>query len=431
QVFYHGIANGIDHADLIEVFAPKPYLMVTTTRDFFSIQGARETFAEVNKAYKAFGQEENFTMVEDDYTHGYTKINREAVYAFFQESLDMPGSPNEEKVDILDMEELNITPTGQILSYLQGETISSINKKETQKNIEKIKESRKNVAGHLERVKQNAKQLSGYAEPYGEEKVIFRGRYQRNGYNVEMYAIQGEDDYVIPLLLMIPNGGGEFPAIIYIHPEGKAADEAVGGRIEELVKRGCIVAAPDVIGIGETRDPSTYPGRPSYGAVIVGRNIVGIQAGDIVRVVNMLKKRPDVKQDKISAVAFDELCPALLHAAVFEPSIKATALINSPVSYMEIVNNKVYNYSMSFIWGVAGALNEYDLPDLAACIAPRKLLMIDVKDAMKHPASNQLVKDELEFPLSVYRSGEKPENFRIESNIGDGDIDSFFDWWVN
>src|SRR5690606_23849012 len=38
------ISKGIGLADFIEVRAPKPTLMVTTTRDMFSIQGARETY---------------------------------------------------------------------------------------------------------------------------------------------------------------------------------------------------------------------------------------------------------------------------------------------------------------------------------------------------------------------------------------------------
>jgi hypothetical protein len=84
QNFYHGIASGIDHADLIEVFAPKPYLIAATTRDFFSIQGARETYAEVQNAYRAFGKPDHIQMTEDDYGHGYTLKNREATYAFFR-----------------------------------------------------------------------------------------------------------------------------------------------------------------------------------------------------------------------------------------------------------------------------------------------------------------------------------------------------------
>jgi len=92
QIFYHGIANGITHADLIEIRAPKPTIIVTTTRDYFSIQGARETFREVMNAYKVFGKEENLRMVEDDNIHTSTRKNREEIYAFFQEALNFPGS---------------------------------------------------------------------------------------------------------------------------------------------------------------------------------------------------------------------------------------------------------------------------------------------------------------------------------------------------
>ena len=73
QNIFHDISNGIDYADLLIVRAPKPTLIVTTTRDFFSIQGARETFGEVKRAYTALGQENKVSMVEDDYEHGYTK----------------------------------------------------------------------------------------------------------------------------------------------------------------------------------------------------------------------------------------------------------------------------------------------------------------------------------------------------------------------
>ena len=55
QNFYHGVLNGMTHADFLEVRAPNPALICAGTRDFFSIQGARETYAEVRNAYKAFG----------------------------------------------------------------------------------------------------------------------------------------------------------------------------------------------------------------------------------------------------------------------------------------------------------------------------------------------------------------------------------------
>ncbi len=425
QNFYHGILNGITHADLLELRAPRPTLVMATTRDGFSIQGARETCIETMKAYKSFGKEENFGITEDDFGHGYTPKNREAIYKFFRKAFDFPGSSIDEDVELLTTEESNITPTGQVSTYLGGDILFDINKKEAQKLIEKIESSRKNIGKHLNNVKQKAKELSGYAAPYNENEPVFRGRYQREGYSVEMYALQGEGNYVVPILLFVPNKGGKFPAVLYIHPEGKLAEASRGGQIEGLVKKGYIVAAPDVIGIGETKDKSNrYINAVNYESILIGRSLVGAQAGDIVRVVNFLKTRSDIKKDKISAVAFDEMCPTLLHAAAFDQSIKSAAFVGSPVSYRSIVMNKFYGYNFSCC--VAGALTAYDLPDLIGCIAPRKVVLAETKDQMKKPASKGLIDKELEFPRSVYSLKIASENLRVFPSYEN--LNSIIDW---
>ena len=100
------MAEGLDHADLLEVRAPRPTLMITTTRDFFSIQGARETFGEVKEFYSGINAGENIAMVEDDAEHSSTKKNREAMYAFFQKYLDHPGSNKDVEVEVFPEEEL-------------------------------------------------------------------------------------------------------------------------------------------------------------------------------------------------------------------------------------------------------------------------------------------------------------------------------------
>jgi dienelactone hydrolase len=420
QNLFHVLKNGIDHADLIEQFAPKPYLMITTTRDFFSIQGARETYKEVKKAYNAFDLAENLTMVEDDYTHGYTRHNREAIYAFFQKNLDLPGDPSDEACDFIDMDTLQITPTGQLATSLGGETIASLNIKESAVLLQKISDSRKNEAAHMEKVLPQAMALSGYHAPDYKNDEVFRGRFRRDGYCIEMYGLPGEGNYVIPLILMIPEGGVKFPAIVYLNPQGKSADSDAGDPMEQLVNSGFIVAAPEVLGTGETEDISGYPGRPGYGAALIGRSMVGIQAGDISRVVRMLQVRNDIDPGKIGVVSFDELCPALLHAAAIDPSISRTMLVNSMISYGEIINHRVYNNPLSFIWGVGGALTAYDLPDLMACIVPRNLYLINLRDSMNDLASQQLIDQELDFPRKVYASKNAGDKLIIqESQFGE------------
>ena len=71
QNLMYALKKGFDLSDLIEVRAPKPTLMVTTTRDIFSIQGARDVFKEAQNAYIAFGEPGNLSMVEDDDGHTY------------------------------------------------------------------------------------------------------------------------------------------------------------------------------------------------------------------------------------------------------------------------------------------------------------------------------------------------------------------------
>jgi len=406
QNFYHGIFNGLTHADLLEVRSPNPALISEGTWDFFSIQGARETYSEVKNAYKAFGKEENIGIQEDDFGHGYTVKLREGINAFFQKNLNLPGDPKDENVTVLDPKELMVTSTGNVASSFENaETVFSINKKEAQKLIDKIQNSRKNIEPHLEGVQLKAKELSGYIAPQTEVKSVFRGRYQRDGYSVEMYALNGEGNYIVPLLIFVPKTGSKFSSVIYINPEGKIKDASVGGRIEQLVKKGYIVAAPDVIGTGETAGSGNV-------AMLIGRSIVGIQAGDIVRVVNFLKSRKDIEVSKISAIAFDEICPTLLLAAVMDKSINSISLIGSLISYRSIVMNKLYNTGFSDN-AVAGALTAYDLPDLIGCMAPRKIALVELKDQMKQLASKELIDEELSFPRSVYSLKNSTKNLNI------------------
>jgi dienelactone hydrolase len=419
QNFYHVLSNGITHADLLELRAPNPALIIAGTRDFFSIQGARESYAEVKIAHRAFGTEDNIGLIEDDFGHGYTKKDREGICAFFQKNLNLPGDPKDENVTVLDPGELKITPTGNVAtSFENAETVFSINRKETQKLIDKLQTSRKQVDQHLENVKSQARDLSGYIVPKADLKPVFRGRYQRNGYSVEMYALNGEGNYVVPLLLFVPGTGSKFSSVIYLNPKGKIADAAAGGKIEELVKKGYMVAAPDVIGTGETAGSGGV-------AMLIGRSTVGIQAGDVIRVVNFLKSRNDVDYNKIGGIAIDESCPVLLHAAVFDKSINCIALQGSPVSYLSLVMNKFYDTGFANN-AVAGALTAYDLPDLIGCVAPRKIALVELKDQMRQPATDLAINEEFAFPRSVYSLKNVSKNLNIVPKAED--LSSVLGW---
>ena len=101
---------------------------------------------------------------------------------------------DEEEVEVLKTEELYVTPSGQVSISLGGETVFSINGKETKKLLNKLENSRENIEEHLKNVREKAEELSGYVSPVNKSEPVFCGRYQRSGYCCETYGLQGEEN---------------------------------------------------------------------------------------------------------------------------------------------------------------------------------------------------------------------------------------------
>jgi len=418
QNFYHAVARRLTHADFLEVRAPRPTLIVATTRDFFSIQGARETYVEVKKAYTALGREDHLLLSEDDYEHGFTAKNREATYAFFQRFLDLPGDSTDQSVETLSADEQNVTPTGQLATSFKGRTLFDVHKVTVDRLATDLDASRGRMNRHLRQVRARAKTLSGFRATERASEVVYRGRYQRPGYTVERLALSGEGDTVIPLLAFVPEGAGPHPATLWLHPDGKAADAAPGGAIEQCVRRGRLVLAPDVLGVGETRNTVVnYPSAAHYGAILIGRSLPGLQAGDILRVVKYARQRGDVNPQDILTLARGTLCPALLHAGAFDSDIRAIVLDRPLLSYYLLAAHRLYKYDMHAT--VAGALTAYDLPDLMASCAPRRLVVVDPVDHLSNSAAPALIDEQYAFPRSVYRAGNAPANLVLVESLAE------------
>jgi dienelactone hydrolase len=441
QNFYHGLVNGIDHADLLEVRAPKPALVITTTRDFFSIQGARETAAEIQRVYQAYGQPENFQMIEDDDVHASTKANRERMYAFFQKYLNLPGDSSDENVTYLSREELRVTTTGQVMKDLGGESIFSLNLKQVRDDLEALRKKRRVSNRKPDDIVARAVMLSGYRRPDPKRTAVFTGRYQREGYTIEKYFIRGEGDYPLPFLLVKPNDPGPFPVILYLHDDDKQKEALPGGQIEWFVNKGYMVIAPDLLGRGEI-GPERFqgdaydfkPGRAPYNiwflSVQNARSIVGIQAADVVRLVNYVKSRDDINKQKIFGVARGEICPVLSHAAAFDNSIARIALFDPLVSYQSLVLNTYY-LPKFMPAAVAGAIPDYDLADLYTAIAPRRLLLVNVVNQIDQLLGTSDREAAFESVREIYGSYNAGDAFVLRDMESYQSLDDVLGNWLN
>ncbi len=435
QDMFNFIEKGLDIADLLSVRAPKPVLVVSTTRDkTFSIQGAIESANEISRIYKAYNKDENFKMSIDDAVHASTKKGRESIYAFFQKFLQNPGDSTDNEVKVLSPTELLVSKTGQVSTSYGSETVFSLNKKETEKLENQLQSSRAEPEEHFPIVLEAAKKLSGYRPPNKTDKPVFTGRFQKEGYTLEKYFVKGEGDYIIPYLLMKPDHPNH-KALIYINPSGKSAEADPGGEMEWFVTNGFTVLAPDLLGTGEM-GPGIFRGDSyikgvSYNvwflSMLIGRSIVGIQTSDVVKLVNLLKDNNKIEE--VYGIAKKEFAPVLLHAAAFDSSITRIALIEPYASYLSIVENRFY--SPTYIHGaVPGALTAYDLPDLASTLAPRKLMMIGVTDGAGNTIATENMNKYFSGIKAVYHNQKADNNLKIESQESMEDLKDIYKTWI-
>ena len=387
QIFMYSLKKGFDLSDLIEIRAPKPTLMVTTTQDIFSIQGARDVFKEAKNAYTAFGEPDNLQMVEDDAGHANTLKNREALHAFFQKFLHNPGSPKDETVELFEDKDLWVTPTGQVITSLKGaETIFSLNEKYTAGVVANLQAEKLNNPGHNQDIASKAKTLIGYCEPVLSKDYIFSGRLWRDGYAIEKYLLKGTGNYYIPVL-RLTSGDNTGKVVLLLDDKGKASAAAKGGLAEKFVQKGYQVILPDLNGFGELGGgfkggDAIIQGVPLniwYAGVLAHKSPLAVRVEEMKIIVDFIKELGSF--GTLTGIACGALTSDLLHSAVINREFNQIALINPLYSYLSIVQEK--NYLPKFVMSAPpGVIGKYDIPDLVTAIAPLKVCILNPVNAL-------------------------------------------------
>jgi cephalosporin-C deacetylase-like acetyl esterase len=394
------LAEGLDQPDFVLAFAPKPMLMLSAIRDFFPIAGARQTFREGKRIYGLLGADDKFQMVEADDGHGYSLPRRLAAYRWMNRWLKGVDAPiAEPEMEIESEADLRCTEAGQVTIALGGETIFSLNRAEAARV--KPQRSAINSQEDLRRMQQEirtqAQRLTAFAKPANKPTARSFGTIARRGYAIEKLAITNESSITVPALLFVPDGtAGKRRAVLYVHENGKAAEAKADAEIESLVRSGLLVLAIDLRGLGETREEAdriwnlfgTFDSAMT--ALLSGQTLVGLRAQDVVSAIDVLAARNDVEVESLSAYGKGVAAVVVLHAAALDERIKRVTLEEMLVSYGAVSTWKIHHQIFSDI--VPGALAAYDLPELAATFAPRRLTLINTVNPRRKPMDTREVK---------------------------------------
>lgn len=372
---WHAIKKGFDHADLLHLRAPKPALIVTTTNDFFSIQGARESFEEAKKSYEIFGQPGNIEITEDMGPHGPTKLNSDAICRFFMKHLKPAQPANETRIDQFPEKDLWVTQTGQIATSLNGKTVYDLNLEYIQKNAH----TDLNSADLLTDIRR----IGGMNFNDSIKSVVYTGKIIKENFIIEKYFISTlKENSVLPFYILYKADAKKRPAVIYISTGGKE-DVLNSPEVLNLLDLDYILVCPDLPGTGELSDP-VYRGVTIKGVLynymfatnLTGKNIPGIQAEALEIIWRHLRERKDIDCDDISAVVKAEMCSGFLHFAVFRNHFRQIVLLNPYTSYHDLALTRYYDPHI-MLASVPGALNCYDLPEMESLLAPTALIVIN------------------------------------------------------
>lgn len=370
------VAFGMEHADYLTMRLPKPTLICAATKDFFDIDGTWTSFREAKRLYTIAGFPERIEIVESPGGHGYPKEHREAIARFMSRRLlGKDVAIVEPEMQVLPERELWCTQSGQVLTDLKGRSVPDI----IAERAEACARERGAGLDQAALVGKLRELLALGAEaPQATRRDL--GEVRRDGYTIRKFAYDVPGHPPVPALLFAAEkAAADQPLVLYVHGLGKSADAAPGGPIEAMVRSGKRVLAVDLPGFGETspaKPPALAEKMGTFGAdfsesflaMHIARPLLGQRVADLLAVIEAEAKDAagGVELHAIGAAG-----PVALHAAVLDKRVRSVTIEGAVISWDAVARTPHQRNQLTNV--IPGVLGHYDLPDLAAALAPRPL----------------------------------------------------------
>jgi len=390
------MANGLGHPELFIIRSPQPSMICAATKDYyFDVGGARDTLQRARRVYALQGATDRMAMTEAEASHGFSSTLRVGAVQWLRRWLldksDPISEPPDDQNPVLTEPEVQVLPQGSVWRLPGARSVYDYNLEyEKQLAAQRAKYWKETPpATALEEVRRltGIRKLADLPQP----RVTEAGAIERAGYRIRKLILQPEETIYLPANAYIPDKS-DGQAYLYLHQDGKWADAQASGPIEELVKKGHLVLAVDIRGMGETC-PLRVSGSGFTEAFGHGFcdmlwlqefnvSYVGVRAEDILVCSRFLSSNEGAK--KIHLMSIGRTGPAALHAAALEPQLFTTVTLkNSLVSWADVVDTPTaVNQFQNLVFG---SQKVYDLPDLVGTLARDKLIVIDPLNAAGKP----------------------------------------------
>lgn len=392
------LARGIDRADLLYAFAPKPLLMTITLHDAghtYSpeyVSGSHDLLDEYKRVYGLLGAGDRVSLQATTVSHGYVYEMRRATYAWFNRWFDMKNVDDDESSQAVESDAtLFVTPTGFVTTSLGGETALSLTRQMADEihtpsslSADDVRSRIRSVLGieELRAAALAARVLATIRKP---------------GYRAEQFEFTSDREIRTPGWLLTPdNAGPSTPTLLYVGDAAAWSSVAEDAFAERLcAKGGCRVAVIDVRGRGDCaigyppRGRFYFPGRITDEAyltwftLMLGKPLLGGQIYDTLRALDYLRSRPGAGAP-VSLVGDGPHGVIALYTAALDARVRGVALRQTVTDYRSLAVAERYTQPFSIY--AYGILREFDLPGVARAVGPRPVLLLNPVTPRGEPA---------------------------------------------
>ena len=249
------IAKGVDHAGLLLMMYPRPVMVATAALDFFPVQGAHKSYAEVESFYQRFGHADRLGFVESYNPHQYSLHNQEAAIDFLDRLNQMPIRCGLPPVSAVEERLLSVTKSGQVsVDYPDAKSLLSfIAEYAAQQKLQ----SHQTLA-QLYRSEIDPQISSWKVAPYAGSTAARELRWEPvssdtfSGIHIDRYLLHHSTYLEMPLLHFHKDESPPRGSLLWLRVSGKASDKDWPA-IQRLIDEGYDVFSFDFRGLGETR----------------------------------------------------------------------------------------------------------------------------------------------------------------------------------
>jgi len=381
-----------------------------SAHDFFGtyspryLEDGREQYGRLSNVYAVLGHAENLSWRSTPLTHGLTYSLRLGIYNWFERWLmkserviaeEPPVAPEPDST-------LWVGPTGNVTR-----DFASL------RPFDLIRQRASSIQRDATRT--DWIRALPVVFPSADVRLRTLATVPLNGAKVSAAEVNTEAEVWLPAWVFTPaNLDVSRSALLVLDDRGRNAHAHEDDLYHRLARKGRLICAADVRGIGDTR-PEVGRGNPDYtiphdaeeefawASLILGNPLLAQRVADILALVQAVKNTYATGNAPLAVAARGHLSVPALFAFAATQEIGALYLAGSLASFQSVLETEIYQQSLAnFAWDL---FRLTDLPVLAAQSAPRPIHLAGSVNA----GNNQISLTELR---RIYPSG----NVRFSAN---------------